>query len=90
MFFACRPLPKPQRKQACLDALRKIKVESAVYLPSNPECVILDIDYASGTPMQSAAKAPFLARFKVRRCGIQELERVNVGKRLHFKSCYIY
>ncbi|CAB3991377.1 Phosphatidylinositol 4-kinase alpha [Paramuricea clavata] len=74
-----KPLPKPQRKQACLDALRKIKVESGVYLPSNPECMILDIDYTSGTPMQSAAKAPFLARFKVRRCGIQELERINVG-----------
>jgi hypothetical protein len=70
-----------------LDALRKIKVESGVYLPSNPECMILDIDYTSGTPMQSAAKAPFLARFKVRRCGIQELERINVGKRLCFETC---
>ena len=90
VMFSYRPLPKPERKQACLDALRKIRVESGVYLPSNPECMILDIDYTSGTPMQSAAKAPFLARFKVRRCGIQELERLNVGKKKLLKKCDMY
>ncbi|CAG5117790.1 unnamed protein product [Candidula unifasciata] len=65
-----------ERKQACLQALSKIELQEGCYLPSNPEAVVIEIDYKSGTPMQSAAKAPFLARFKVRHCGISGLEQL--------------
>ena len=48
-----------------------------VYLPSNPDSVVVGIDYKSGNPMQSAAKAPFLARFRVVKCGTEEVEEMN-------------
>ncbi|XP_041457096.1 phosphatidylinositol 4-kinase alpha-like [Lytechinus variegatus] len=74
-----RPYPKgDERKAACLKALATIQLQPGCYLPSNPEAVVMEIDYKSGTPMQSAAKAPFLARFKVQKCGVHELENLGL------------
>lgn len=48
-----RPFPKGEaRKKACLASLAEIHLKTVAYLPSNPEAIVLDIDYKSGTPMQ--------------------------------------
>ncbi|KAF2369045.1 Phosphatidylinositol 3-/4-kinase catalytic domain [Trinorchestia longiramus] len=75
-----KPYPKgDERKKACINALHEVELQPGCYLPSNPESVVIDVDRNSGTPMQSAAKAPYLARFKVCRCGITELEKLGMA-----------
>lgn len=65
-----RPLikkSKPEKKQKIEEELRNIKLEAGVYLPSNPDGVVIGIDRKSGKPLQSHAKAPFMATFRVRK-----------------------
>lgn len=58
---------KPEKNQKIAEELAQIKVDVGVYLPSNPESVVIDIDRQSGKSLQSHAKAPFMATFKIRR-----------------------
>ncbi|KAH8726282.1 hypothetical protein GQ44DRAFT_826007 [Phaeosphaeriaceae sp. PMI808] len=59
--------PKEVKKQKIEEELRKIKVEVGVYLPSNPDGQVIGIDRQSGKPLQSHAKTPFMATFRIRK-----------------------
>jgi len=49
------------------EEMAKIQVDIGVYLPSNPDGEVIDIDKKSGRPLQSHAKVRMLASFS-RRC----------------------
>lgn len=59
--------PKEAKKQMIEEELRKINVDVGVYLPSNPDGVVIGIDRKSGKPLQSHAKTPFMATFRIRK-----------------------
>lgn len=69
---------KPEKKQKIEEELRLIQVEVGVYLPSNPEGTVIGIDRKSGKPLQSHAKAPYMATFRIKknRGGIQGTDDV--------------
>ncbi|KAF4122500.1 phosphatidylinositol 4-kinase A [Geosmithia morbida] len=59
--------PKDEKKQKIEEELRRINVDVGVYLPSNPEGSVIGIDRTSGKPLQSHAKCPFMATFRIKK-----------------------
>lgn len=68
---------KPEKKQKIEEELRKIKVEVGVYLPSNPDGVVVGIDRKSGKPLQSHAKAPYMATFRIQKTKALDGKRIT-------------
>ncbi|ODV96209.1 hypothetical protein PACTADRAFT_85014 [Pachysolen tannophilus NRRL Y-2460] len=58
---------KAEKKAKIDEEMAKIVIQPDVYLPSNPDGVIVNINRQSGKPLQSHAKAPFMASFKIRK-----------------------
>lgn len=58
---------KAEKKVKIDEEMAIIEVTPGVYLPSNPDGVVVDINRKSGKPLQSHAKAPFMATFKIRK-----------------------
>jgi phosphatidylinositol 4-kinase len=65
---------KEEKKQKIEEELRKIQVDVGVYLPSNPDGVVVGIDRKSGKPLQSHAKTPFMATFRIRKSSTTDTE----------------
>ncbi|KAK9370883.1 hypothetical protein V1509DRAFT_615082 [Lipomyces kononenkoae] len=57
---------KAEKKAKIDEEMRKIKLAHNVYLPCNPNGSVVAIDRKSGRPLQSHAKAPFMATFKIK------------------------
>ncbi|KAF2169090.1 hypothetical protein M409DRAFT_21101 [Zasmidium cellare ATCC 36951] len=81
--------PKPEKKAKIEEELRKIQVDPGVYLPSNPDGVVIGIDRKSGKPLQSHAKAPFMATFRIRKeegeNAEEQLVRGNAAKKRSYE-----
>ncbi|KAK1253769.1 hypothetical protein MKX07_001846 [Trichoderma sp. CBMAI-0711] len=59
--------PKPEKKQKIEEELRKIQVDVGVYLPIDADGIVIGIDRKSGKPLQSHAKAPYMATFRIKK-----------------------
>lgn len=83
--------PKPEKKAKIEEELRKIDLDVGVYLPSNPDGVVIGIDRKSGKPLQSHAKAPFMATFRIRKdLGSMEADSADESEALTQNRSHTY
>ncbi|KAK8837700.1 hypothetical protein M9Y10_036235 [Tritrichomonas musculus] len=61
------PLSFDDRKPALVDELKKMIFTKDLYIPSNPEYKILEIDALHSVPLKSHSRVPILVRFKAQR-----------------------
>lgn len=61
------PLPFDQRKTQLTEELKNLKFTKDLYVPSNPEYRILEIDAAHSVPLKSHSRVPILVRFKAQK-----------------------
>jgi phosphatidylinositol 4-kinase len=84
--------PKEVKKQKIEEELRKIQVDVGVYLPSNPDGQVIGIDRKSGKPLQSHAKTPFMATFRIRKTrtetSLEETEEDDRTSKKHQSNTY--
>ncbi|GEQ67449.1 hypothetical protein JCM33374_g1114 [Metschnikowia sp. JCM 33374] len=79
---------KAEKKIKIDEEMSKIRVQPGVYLPSNPDGVLVDINRKSGKPLQSHAKAPFIATFKIKK-DVEEVDdygKIQISQKEKWQS----
>ena len=74
------PTAGDMRLRRCTKLIEGIDMQKyqGCYLPVKPEAVVVDIDRNSVRPMQSAAKAPYMAKFFIQERSCDEVERLGM------------
>ena len=80
------PVPKEERKEAAIRFLSDVRLpRDDLFMPTDPHTCIKSILSESATPMQSAAKCPFLAAFDVERWSPSDRRTQSVTEAAIFK-----